>query len=215
MLKRPSWVVLVALSTCSLASTATYGMSVARADTREGVSNHEGLEPRPRREKAPENSVFFEAGGSAFFYSFDYERMVVHRLGVRMGMGVFPLELTYASSSFTRGGKRTRLLVFVPVSASYIGIRAGSSALELGVGVTVFYGGEYTDNNGSTVSPTLEPFGVASAGYRYQRVDGRGFMFRVGGEAHIARRESPLPHWQTLGDFDVVPWPYLSMGASF
>ena len=50
-------------------------------------------------------------------------------------------------------------------------------------------------------------------GYRFQPVDHAGFMFRVGFNALVApglglSNASP-------GTLGVIPWPYLSLGASF
>jgi hypothetical protein len=178
-------------------------------------------EPRPIPAEAPNaepaklapNSLFVEGFGAAVFYSLNYERMVLDELGVRAGVGFLPVVSSRDASGSENASSSTDLLVFVPVTASYVGIRSGRSALELGGGVTLLYSSGYANPGGT--SPTLLPMWVAMVGYRNQPVGRRGFLFRAGIEGAALRYD--VLAWQkpTLGNLGVFPWPYLGLGASF
>jgi hypothetical protein len=59
----------------------------------------------------------------------------------------------------------------------------------------------------------VSPYGVALVGYRLHPVDGAGFQFRVGLMALAGNGlalSSPDP-----SKFGVLPWGYISFGASF
>jgi hypothetical protein len=204
MPERPPWTIAVVFVSSALALTST----------RQASAESAGTAPAASEAKAPENSIFLEGFGAAVFYSANYERMVLRPLGVHIGLGLLPVEYTSSSSSSSKGGTSMQLFAFIPVGASYVGIRAGSHALELGAGATFAYGGGTTDPNGDTTNPSLQPIGMASVGYRYQPVDRAGFMFRVGAEALVARRDY-LFQEHSFGEIGIAPWPYLSLGASF
>jgi hypothetical protein len=104
---------------------------------------------------------------------------------------------------------------FLPVTADYVGIRAGSHALELGGGFTGVYASGYAGAPGSSSSPSTAVVGVAMIGYRFQsqpRPTLPGFHFRVGAEAVVAQREALGQPSASATDLAVVPWPYLSVG---
>jgi hypothetical protein len=202
----------VALLSGALVSTSTRRASAESAGAEPAVAEENKTEARSQH--APENSVFLEGFGAAVFYSVNYERMILSQLGVRMGLGLLPIQYGYAASSSSKGGESTQLFVFVPISVSYVGIRVGPHALELGAGATFAYGDGMTDPSGNTTNPSLLPIGMVLVGYRYQPVEGSGFMFRVGAEALVARSDS-LFQQHSLGDVGIAPWPYLSLGASF
>ena len=164
--------------------------------------------------KLAPNSLFVEGFGAAVFYSLSYERMVLDELGVRVGIGLMPIVSSRDADGFQSASSSTDLLVFVPVTASYVGIRSGRSALELGGGVTLLYASDYT-YPGGTPGPTLVPMGVVMVGYRNQPVGQRGFMFRAGVEAAALHYEILAYQKPTLGNVGIFPWPYLSLGASF
>ncbi|SDL36861.1 hypothetical protein SAMN05421823_105316 [Catalinimonas alkaloidigena] len=74
------------------------------------------------------NTVYFEAGGAAFFYSLNYERLLFkssdQNLAVRVGFTGVPMF------------DRRRHVLGVPVGASYLNrLRASNKYLELGVSV--------------------------------------------------------------------------------
>lgn len=93
-------------------------------------------------------------------------------------------------SSFTFFGDVT----LFPVMVSYLGYGSANHRYELGVGAVISDGNLRTE---------ILPTGLI--GYRYQPVDG-GFLFRVGAVLLVGiKDESPI----------VLPWPYLSLGATF
>jgi hypothetical protein len=157
----------------------------------------------PRVESSPDthptpNSVFFEGLGSGVFYSINYERRFLDDLGVRVGFSYFPGIGDPASGS---GGLGIRIYQpptwIVPITASYLGVRSGKHALELGGGPSVTYA---TGN-----SPESGPgaFGSFLVGYRLHPIGGAGFQLRVGVMGLVGR---------SIG---LLPWGYLSMGAGF
>lgn len=209
MRNRSSRVALAALSTWALV-----------AGGRDEASGDEPSDPRPIPPGAPTadpaklapNSLFVEGFGAGLFYSLNYERMVLDQLGVRVGIGLMPIVSSRDASGFEPASSSTDLLVFVPVTASYVGIRSGRSALELGGGVTLQYASYAL---AYTSGPTLEPMPVVMVGYRNQPVGQHGFMFRAGVEAAALRYETLGWQKPTLGHLGIFPWPYLSLGGSF
>ncbi len=201
----------------ALAALPTCALIMAWADR---ASGDVPSEPQPIPAEAPTaepaklspNSLFVEGFGAAFFYSLNYERMVLDQLGVRVGLGLMPIVSQRDADGFQQASTSTDLLVFVPLTASYVGIRSGRSALELGGGVTLLYASYAL---AGTSGPSLAPMGVAMVGYRNQPVGERGFMFRAGIEAAALRYEILAYQKPTLGNLGILPWPYLSLGASF
>jgi hypothetical protein len=158
------------------------------------------------------NSVYAEGLGAAFAYSINYERMVIDQLGVRAGFSYLSIGVGENASGTSSGASATYL--FFPITASYVGIRSGRNALELGGGVTLLYVSAAANGAGVAASGSgIVPFGVAMVGYRNQPVGEPGFMFRVGIEVLAAPGfglQNPNP-----ANIGVLPWPYLSLGASF
>ncbi|MGH7435564.1 MAG: hypothetical protein ACREOE_05790 [Gemmatimonadales bacterium] len=64
-----------------------------------------------------------------------------------------------------------------------------------------------------------EPFGVAFIGYRFHPEGHGGFQLRVGAMALVgngfALSGSDPPNYGDAERFGVVPWAYMSVGASF
>jgi hypothetical protein len=178
-------------------------------------SSAPGPAAEPAREALAKNSVFFEAFGAAIFYSVNYERMVLDDLGVRVGLGFLPDAESSDASSNTPAS--TTSWTFIPMTVSYVGIRARRDALELGGGATLLFKNESDSRGGPVASSGVSviPMAIAMVGYRNQPVNQSGFMFRIGVQVVAAPRSflggapsGPL----NLG---VLPWPYLSVGASF
>jgi hypothetical protein len=156
-----------------------------------------------------QNSIFVEGLGAAIAYSVNYERMVIDDLGVRIGLSYLSIGAQAGSSS------SSATYLFIPITASYVGVRSGKSSLELGGGATLLYVSAAASGAGvATNGSGIVPFGVAMVGYRLQPIgDKAGFMFRVGMSALIAPGLSlSNPDPKAIG---VLPWPYLSLGASF
>jgi hypothetical protein len=162
--------------------------------------------------KLAPNSIYVEGLGAAFLYSINYERMVLDQLGVRVGFSYLSVGASANAGGSSSSSSAT--FIWIPVTASYVGIRSGRSALELGAGLTVLYVSATADAAGvATSGGGVVPYGVAMIGYRNQPVDHAGFMFRVGANALFAPGlglQNPSP-----GSLGVIPWPYISLGASF
>jgi hypothetical protein len=154
------------------------------------------------------NSVFIEGFGAAIAYSINYERMVVDQLGVRIGFSYLSLSATSGTSSSS-----STFLSF-PLTASYVGLRAGSHALELGGGATMIYASSSGGALGvSSSSSGVGVFGTVMLGYRIHPAGNAGFMFRVGAMALIGPGLSLSdPDPNAIG---ALPWFYISFGASF
>jgi len=213
--------VVAVLSALGLASVAWAAPSEAQDDPAPSASAAAPAPapptPAPKisdddKDKLAPNSIFVEGLGAAIGYSINYERMVIDDLGVRVGLSFLSIGAsTNAGGSTSTAGAK---YVFVPVTVSYVGVRSGSSALELGAGVTVLYVSASSSAAGvATSGAGIVPYGVFLVGYRLQPVHHAGFMFRIGMSALVAPGlglDNPNP--SKLG---AIPWPYISMGASF
>jgi hypothetical protein len=102
-----------------------------------------------------------------------------------------------------------------PVTVSFVGVRSGRSALEVGAGATLVFASGYSNGDGTSYGGSFLPVGVAMVGYRNQPVHRSGFMFRAGLEAVAARHPFYGPQGTTPEKIGVWPWPYLSLGTSF
>jgi hypothetical protein len=158
------------------------------------------------------NSIYLEGLGAGLAYSLNYERMVVDDVGVRVGFSY----LSFGASATTSAGTTSSSASFitVPITASYIGLRGRKSSLELGGGMSLNYASGSASGLGASASGSgVAPLGVAMVGYRLHPVDGPGFQFRVGLMALVGNGlgfSNPDP--TKVG---VLPWGYLSLGASF
>jgi hypothetical protein len=205
----------VAAASCALALAWTVGAFAGVPPLPQSTSA-QGTAAEPAGETLAKNSVFFEALGAGILYSVNYERMVLDELSVRVGFGYLPDAGSSDPSSQTPAS--TTSWTFIPMTVSYVGIRARRSALELGGGATLLFRNDSDiDSRGDVVSSgaSVVPLALAMVGYRNQPVDRSGFMFRVGVQAIVAPRSflsGPLPAPLNLS---VLPWPYLSLGASF
>jgi len=152
------------------------------------------------------NSIFVEAGGPGLLYSVNYERIVENDFALRIGA-------SYTSLSASAGGaSASATFMTFPVIASYLGLRSGNHALELGVGGTAVYANGAASGTGMAVSGSgMAALGTAIIGYRRQPMDG-GFQFRIGLEALAGKGlalSNPDPN-----AFGVLPWLYMSLGFS-
>ncbi|MDI3291975.1 hypothetical protein [Polyangium sp. 15x6] len=168
----------------------------------------EDLEDKP----AP-NSIYAEGLGAGLWYSLNYERRVIDDLGVRVGISYISIGATVSAGSSSSSASAS-LLTF-PITASYLGVRSGKHALEVGGGVSVTYASAQASNSfGASASGSgIGAYGSAMVGYRLHPVDGAGFQFRVGAMALIG------PGFNVFGDdptaFGVLPFGYISLGAGF
>ncbi|MDI1452104.1 hypothetical protein, partial [Polyangium sp. 6x1] len=173
--------------------------------------------PEPKEEdtkdKPAPNSVFAEGLGAGLWYSLNYERRVIDDLGVRVGVSYISIGATVSQGSASSSASAS-LLTF-PITASYLGVRSGKHALEVGGGVSVTYATAAASNSfGSSASGSgIGAYGNVMVGYRLHPVDGAGFQFRVGAMALMG------PGFNVFGDdptsFGVLPFGYISFGAGF
>jgi hypothetical protein len=166
--------------------------------------------PAHAQERAP-NSIFAEGLGPGLLYSLNYERLLGDDFGLRAGFSY----VSFSGSVAGSGGIDAASVGWfsVPVVASYLGLRSGNNALELGVGGILTHASGSATGGGITATGAGDVlWGTAVVGYRRQPVSG-GFMFRVGVSALAGKGlgfDAKDP--EKIG---VVPWPYLSLGASF
>jgi hypothetical protein len=163
--------------------------------------------------KFAENSVYAEGLGAGLVYSLNYERMVADTVGVRAGFSYMSFGASVTSGNQTSSASAT--FMTFPITASYLGVRSGKHALELGGGATLLSASGTA--NGVGVSSSGSGFGAlgnAMVGYRIHPVDGAGFNFRVGAMALMGKGVG-LSSTTDPTAFGMMPWFYLSLGASF
>jgi hypothetical protein len=166
--------------------------------------------PAPRK-PAP-NSIYAEGLGAGLAYSLNYERMVLDDLGVRLGFSY--LSMSASASSGGASSSASASFLSFPITASYIGIRSGKHSLELGGGFTLTRSSGSGSSLGMTASGSgMSGLGTAMIGYRIHPVDRAGFNFRIGVMA-LAGKGLGLDTADPAA-FGVLPWGYISMGASF
>jgi hypothetical protein len=133
-------------------------------------------------------------------------------VAVRAGFAYLSFSATATDGSQSTSASTT--YVWIPITASYVGLRSGKHALEVGAGVTFLDASGAASGAGASVSGSgIAPRGTAMIGYRLQPVDHAGVQFRIGFIAHYgngAALQDPDPT-----KFGIQPWAYLSLGASF
>jgi hypothetical protein len=141
------------------------------------------------------NSTFVEGLGPAMIYSLNYERLF-GEVGIRIGVGGVGSSNQYNSN----------IMVAVPITISYLGIRDRKNIFEIGGGGSIVYGS--SSNNSVNVVSATGTGGLVTlyGGYRLHPVDKVGFQFRVG-----LGVQALFVAGQTI----IYPWPYLSLGAGF
>jgi hypothetical protein len=158
-------------------------------------------------DRTAHNSIFVEGLGPGLLYSLNYERMLGDDLALRIGTSYLSL-----GAANSLGGVGVGFLA-VPLVASYLGVSSGDHALELGVGGIFVHASGEASAGGITLAGTGNTiWGTALIGYRRQPVNG-GFVFRVGMSALVGRGLGFNPFDPAA--VGVVPWPYLSLGATF
>jgi hypothetical protein len=132
------------------------------------------------------NSLYLEVGGSAGFYSINYDRLIGPHLGVRIGFSYWADLIIPGISA-----------QIFPMSLNCL-IGNGSSKFELGVGMTYTIGHVNWFHRKESAAVVIPNFNI---GYRYQSEDG-GFLFRIG--------FTPL-----ISSTQFLAWGGLSAGFSF
>src|SRR5581483_11615358 len=135
----------------------------------------------------------------------NYERVIDDLVALRAGFAYFSASASAGDGTTTSSASST--YVFVPVTASYLGIRSGKHVLELGAGATMlFLSGSANAAGVSSSAGGVVPFGTATIGYRLHPVDHAGFQFRIGFNALFGQGlglQNPDP--TKIG---WIPWPY-------
>ncbi len=153
------------------------------------------------------NTIFVEGLGAGLFYSVNYERLLFDQLGVRIGFSY----MSYGSNVGTSSSNVS--YVTVPLTAEYLGLRAGSHVLEIGAGATMIFTDGSASAGGLTATGSgASAIGNAHIGYRIHPMNG-GFNFRVGAAALYGpglSLSNPDPN-----SWGIIPWFYISAGASF
>jgi len=171
-----------------------------------------GVATAPAPRKPAPNSIYAEGLGAGLAYSLNYERMVLDDLGVRLGFSYLSMSASATSGGATSSASASFLSF--PITASYIGIRSGKHSLELGGGFTMTRSSGSGSSFGMTASGSgMSGLGTAMVGYRIHPVDRAGFNFRIGLMA-LAGKGLGLDTSDPAA-FGVLPWGYISMGASF
>ena len=169
------------------------------------------LTPARAQERTAVNSVFAEGLGPGLLYSLNYERTLENNFGLRLGVSYMSFGASASGGAGTVDASAS--VTSVPFVASYLGIASGNNVLELGVGgIFNHASGSATGGGISATGAGNMLWGTALIGYRRQPVNG-GFMFRVGLSALVGQG---LGFSATdPGKIGVVPWPYMSLGATF
>lgn len=120
------------------------------------------------QERTARNGLYVELGGSAGAWSLNYERFVTDDVSLRVGGSYM---------SVTDSLRTSVSLATFPLTASYLGLRSGSHAFELGAGVV------FASASISSTSAGVEAFGsgvigTAIVGYRLAPPAG-GFNLRI------------------------------------
>ncbi len=163
------------------------------------------------------NAIYAEVGGAGLSDSLNYERLFGDRVALRAGLGA-----TYAGNdaAFPATGGAHGPFFSLPLTLSYLGLRAHEYALEVGGGVTIAdlnlgisrVASVYTMRGG------VEPYGVAFVGCRVQPEGGARFQLRIGAMALIGNGFSFSggdPSFADAERFGIIPWAYLSAGVAF
>jgi len=168
--------------------------------------------PRTELKLAP-NSIYAEGLGAGLAYSLNYERLVADEVAVRAGFSYMSFGASATSGGQTASASAT--FMTFPITASYLGVRSGKHALELGGGTTLMSASGSASGIGASSSGSgFGALGTAMVGYRIHPLDGAGFNFRVGAMALMGKGVS-LSAANDPAAFGVIPWFYLSLGASF
>ena len=176
------------------------------------AAEHPTPPPASDADQPAPNSIYAEGLGAGLAYSLNYERLVVRDLGVRAGFGYWGVGASATVNGQTTGASASFLTI--PVTVSYLGVRSGKHSLELGGGATLINTSGSGSGFGVSASESaMTALGTAMVGYRLHPVGNAGFQFRVGAMALVGKGLGlSATDPEKLG---VLPWLYLSLGASF
>jgi len=155
------------------------------------------------------NTVYAEGLGAGLLYSINYERRVIDEIGVRAGFGYWGAEANAGSASSKAS------YVTVPITVSYLGLHSRKATFEVGGGMTLAYASGSASTLGSSASGSgMTPYGIGFIGYRLHPV-GAGFNFRIGLMALAGKGLSLSAKAEDADKIGILPWGYMSLGASF
>lgn len=160
------------------------------------------------------NTIYAEGLGAGFLYSINYERLVTEDIGVRAGFSYISVGASATSNGQTVAESKATLTT-IPITVSYLGVGSKHNMLELGGGASL----SFASGSASSVGRSASGSGMAvlpdlMIGYRLHPVDGAGFNFRVGAMAFFGKGLG-FSDSRDPDAFGVLPWFYLSLGASF
>jgi hypothetical protein len=136
--------------------------------------------PAPEGGRTANNGLFLELGGNGLLYSLNYERFVSPDVPLRVGFMIFSLS---ARDRVTNESGSISVLAF-PLTASWLGVRSGSHALELGAGVVIVSARidvDVDESRSDFQSVEFDGTGIVGTGiigYRYAPLNG-GFNFKA------------------------------------
>jgi len=183
-----------------LSASLILGLAAATANA--DTANVGGLAAAPA--PSANNALYVELGGNGGFYTINYERFLRRDASVRVGLMYMSISASAGSGMDSASAKVT--WTSVPVMFQYLGIAAGSHALELAGGVNMMYMSGNASTFDSTASASgVIPVGTATLGYRYSDPTG-GFVFRAG--------YTPL-FFVTTEVKDIFHWGGASFGYRF
>ena len=119
-------------------------------------------------ERTARNGLYAELGGNGGIWSANYERFLTDDLSLRIGA-------SYVSVTDSLGTNAT--LATFPLTASWLGMRSGSHALEVGAGV-VFASASISTGTFGAKAFGSAVIGTGILGYRYAPLNG-GFTLRL------------------------------------
>ena len=156
------------------------------------VTTSQAMAQEATAEKASAgNALYVELGGNGAWYSLNYERYLRDDASVRVGAMYMSVEATAGEASANASW------LAVPIMFNYLGLHAGSHALELGAGVDVMHFSAGASTFDATASADgIVPVGTATIGYRYASPEG-GFLFKAGYTPlfFVTTEEKQVFHW--------------------
>ena len=188
------------VSAIGLSASLILGLAAATANA--DTANVGGLAAAPA--PSANNALYVELGGNGGFYTVNYERFLRRDASVRVGLMYMSISASAGSGMDSASANVT--WTSIPLMFQYLGVAAGSHALELGGGVNMMYMSGNASTFDSTASSSgVIPVGTATLGYRYSDPTG-GFVFRAG--------YTPL-FFVTTEVKDIFHWGGLSFGYRF
>jgi len=163
--------------------------------------------PSFAQDKITRNNIYFEAGGAAFFYSINYERLFLrnprHNLAVRLGATVLSLSR-----------KTERLIHGLPIGISYLA-KAKKKYFEAGVSVAGLRDRYYPDSNlgvSDELSEELILIPSVRFGFRSQPAEKNLFWNILFQTSIISANEF---HRYSYKDSERYVTPFISVGVGY